>query len=61
MPAKNIKYLKADWTQKDDAITQYLSKFQRSGVPLMVYYEKGKDPQVLPQILSPENLKKVLE
>lgn len=55
----NILYMKGDWTNKDQEITQYLESFQRNGVPLYVFYNKadknGQRPeaQVLPQILTP--------
>lgn len=50
----DIVYLKGDWTHRDDAITSYLSKFGRSGVPLYVVYPRGSgEPEVLPQLLTP--------
>src|SRR5690554_3908553 len=48
----NVVELKGDWTMQDPAITEYLAKFGRNGVPLYVLYFPGKEPQVLPQILS---------
>jgi thiol:disulfide interchange protein/DsbC/DsbD-like thiol-disulfide interchange protein len=53
---KGIVYLKGDWTNFDSAITQYLSSFGRSGVPLYVYYPEGVNsaPVTLPQILTPD-------
>ena len=56
--AGEITYLKGDWTNRDDEITQLLSEFGRSGVPLYIYYpgkqSSLRDPIVLPQVLSPE-------
>lgn len=50
----DVTYLKGDWTHRDDAITSYLSKFGRSGVPLYVVYPRGSgEPEVLPQLLTP--------
>ena len=49
---KNVVVLVADWTKKDDEITRYLAGFQRSGVPLVVVYFPGKEPKVLPSILT---------
>jgi thiol:disulfide interchange protein DsbD len=51
---KGITYLKGDWTNYDDAITQYLKEFGRSGVPLYVFYpsDQTKAPIVLRQILT---------
>jgi thiol:disulfide interchange protein len=48
----NVVVLIADWTRKDDEITRYLAGFQRSGVPLVVVYFPGKEPKVLPSILT---------
>lgn len=50
---RSITLMVADWTKRDDAITAWLSSFGRSGVPLYVYYPPGKEPVVLPQILTP--------
>jgi thiol:disulfide interchange protein DsbD len=52
--ALDITYLKGDWTQRDAAITDYLSQFGRNGVPLYVLYPSGSGtPEVLPQVLTP--------
>lgn len=56
----NIAYLKGDWTSMDSSITQYLKSFGRNGVPLYVYYPapdasgNRAEPEVLPQILTPD-------
>ena len=54
----NVTYLKGDWTNRDDEITQLLAEFGRSGVPLYVYYPGKnshlKKPVVLPQVLTPD-------
>ena len=49
--------LKADWTNRDPAITTMLGRFGRNGVPLYVFYPPGatdasSEAIVLPQILS---------
>ena len=51
-----ITYLKGDWTKRDLEITNFLKKFNRSGVPLYVFYPAGKagEPAELPQILTPD-------
>lgn len=54
---RGIHYLKGDWTRYDADITQYLEQFGRNGVPLYVYYPRGGgEPQVLPQLLTPDLL-----
>lgn len=53
---QGIIYLKGDWTNKDPQITAFLKKFNRSGVPLYVFYAAGNaaNPEELPQILTPD-------
>jgi thiol:disulfide interchange protein len=47
--------VKADWTSRDENITQMLEKFGRSGVPLYVLYNpKEKDPVILPEVITPD-------
>ena len=55
MEDNGIVYLKGDWTRRDPAITRYLARFDRNGVPLYVYYDDAADaePRVLPQVLTP--------
>ena len=54
--------LKADWTERDDAITQELAKFGRSGVPLYVYYAAlGAEPVVLSEIITIDDVVKLLQ
>lgn len=46
--------LKADWTSRDETITEALAKFGRNSVPLYVLYETGEsNPKILPEILTP--------
>ena len=49
-----IVYMKADWTNRDPAITAALDSFGRSGVPLYVLYDRSGQPHVQPQILTPD-------
>ncbi|WP_409767759.1 protein-disulfide reductase DsbD family protein [Ferrovibrio sp.] len=50
--AKNIAYLKGDWTNQDPEITRVLEQHGRSGVPLYLLLAGG-ETVVLPQILTP--------
>ena len=53
MVANDIKYVVADWTNKDKSILDALNKYGRSGVPLYVYWKPGMEkPYILPAILS---------
>lgn len=48
-----ILALRADWTRRDDAITQALASYGRSGVPVYVLYAPGAaEPRLLPEVLS---------
>ncbi|WP_176521790.1 protein-disulfide reductase DsbD family protein [Longimonas halophila] len=52
---KGVHLVRADWTNRNDEITQALSKFNRSGVPLYVLYPgDGSDPVLLPEVLTPQ-------
>lgn len=54
---RHVSILVADWTDGDAEITKYLQSFDRSGVPIYVFYpEGGGEPQVLPQVLTPSIL-----
>jgi thiol:disulfide interchange protein DsbD len=49
----NIKYIIADWTNRDENILKVLNKYGRSGVPLYVFWKPGmQDPIILPSILT---------
>ena len=51
-----VNVLKGDFTRRDPAIARFLAKHGRSGVPLYLYYPKGGEPEVLPQILTVDTL-----
>jgi len=59
----NVIPMKADWTNRDDQITQALSQFGRSGVPFYVLYSgKPDEPGTpLPEILTPQIVLDALE
>ena len=53
LAAHGVAYLKGDWTRSDEAITRYLERYGRNGVPLYVLYPPGGGaPRVLPQLLT---------
>jgi thiol:disulfide interchange protein len=54
--ARNVAVLVGDWTRGDAGIGRFLEKHGRSGVPLYLYYPPGREPQVLPQVLTPGRL-----
>jgi thiol:disulfide interchange protein DsbD len=53
MQRANVLRLKADWTNRDPAITAELARHGRNGVPLyLVYRPGGGAPAVLPELLT---------
>ncbi|WOX06944.1 protein-disulfide reductase DsbD family protein [Microbulbifer pacificus] len=52
-----IVALKGDWTNQDPQITELLTRYGRSSVPLYLLFPAGGgEPQILPQILSRDGL-----
>lgn len=59
---KGIVPLKADWTNRDPAITHALETLKKTAVPVNLLYLPGTpDPIILPEILSEETVLKALE
>jgi len=54
MAQQNVAMLVGDWTRQDPEISAYLQSQGRDGVPLYVYYPAKGEPDVLPQILTPD-------
>jgi thiol:disulfide interchange protein DsbD len=52
---EGVALLKADWTRRDDEITQALAGYGRQGVPVYILYgrEAGSAPRFLPELLTP--------
>lgn len=51
--ANGVEVLAGDWTNGDPAITRFLERRGRAGVPLYLWYEPGRAPRELPQVLTP--------
>jgi thiol:disulfide interchange protein len=53
--AHGVALLKADWTLRDERISEALTSYGREGVPLYVLYgrERGAAPVLLPEVLTP--------
>ena len=60
LAAKKIMLLRADWTRRDPAITAALAGLGRNGVPVYVFYKKGRAPVVLSEILSPKEVRSAI-
>jgi thiol:disulfide interchange protein DsbD len=61
---KNVTLVRADWTSKNQTITNALRRYGRNGVPLNVIIPgPSSEPIILPNILTPgiviEALKKL--
>ncbi len=48
----NVALMRADWTRRDPTITQALARLGRNGVPVYVLHRPGREPLLLPEILS---------
>jgi thiol:disulfide interchange protein DsbD len=48
----NVALMRADWTRRDDTITQALARLGRNGVPVYALIAPGREPLLLPEILT---------
>lgn len=53
--------MKADWTNRDDVIAQYLADFGRYAIPFYVLYRPGQEPHVFGELLTRGGLREVVE
>ena len=54
---QNIKYIKADWTNRNEDIAIGLAKYERSGIPLYIFWKPGmRNSKILPAVLTEELL-----
>ena len=60
LQAKNITLLRADWTKRDPAIASALSALGRSGVPVYVFYQRGKMPIILSEVLGVDEIRSAI-
>jgi thiol:disulfide interchange protein len=64
MDAARVALLRADWTRRDAAISNELSRLGRNGVPVYAIYRagQGKDqqPTLLPELLSVQTVRDAL-
>jgi thiol:disulfide interchange protein DsbD len=50
---QNIKYIKADWTNRNEDIAIGLAKYERSGIPLYIFWKPGmQNSKILPAVLT---------
>ena len=54
---QNIKYIKADWTNRNEDIALGLAKYERSGIPLYIFWKPGmRNSKILPAVLTEDLL-----
>jgi len=58
--ASGVVRMRADWTNRDEAITRELARFNRNGVPLYVLFDPQGQAHVLPEILTERTLREAL-
>ena len=59
---RGVTTVRADWTNRDPAITAALDRFGRAGVPLYVFYPGGgAEPVVLPEALTAQTVLDALD
>lgn len=61
MKKKGVIALKGDKTKANPAIEEALQKLGRSAIPVNVLIAPGKEPVILPELLSPNDVKAALE
>lgn len=54
--SRGVALVRADWTRRDPEIAQALARIGRSGVPAYVLYKPGREPLVLPELLTRERV-----
>lgn len=55
-----VTVMRGDFTRRDATISAFLTEKGRAGVPLYLYYPKGKEPQELPQILTINSVEAII-
>ena len=53
--------MKADWTNRDDTIANYLASYGRYAIPFYALYRPGQDPHVFGELLSKKDVIRTLE
>lgn len=54
--AGGVVMMIGDWTNGDPKITRFLADHGRNSIPFYLYYPPGREPRVLPQLLTPNLL-----
>ncbi len=59
--AHNVVPMKADWTNRDDKITQVLARYGRAAVPFYLLYRPGQEPHAFSELLTKGSLIEALD
>ena len=46
--------MKADWTNRDDAVTAFLADHGRYGIPFYLLYRPGREPRLFSELITKE-------
>jgi len=60
LKSRKVALLRADWTRRDPAITAALAELGRNGVPVYVFYQKGRAPVVLSEVLGVDEVRSAI-
>jgi suppressor for copper-sensitivity B len=58
---QNVVLMKADWTNHDQTIANYLMKHGRAGIPFYAFYRPGQSPVLLSEFLTKAQILKALQ
>jgi thiol:disulfide interchange protein DsbD len=59
---QNITYIKADWTNRNEEIALGLAKYERTGIPLYIFWKPGMpESKILPAVLTEDMLIKAMQ
>ncbi len=58
--AHGVVPMKADWTNRDDKITQVMARYGRAAVPFYLLYRPGQEPHAFGELLTKGRLIEVL-
>ena len=54
---QNITYIKADWTNRNEEIAIGLARYERTGIPLYIFWKPGMPrSRILPAVLTEDLL-----
>jgi thiol:disulfide interchange protein DsbD len=59
---QNIMYVKADWTNRNEDIAIGLARYERTGIPLYIFWKPGMNAsKILPAVLTEDLLIKSMQ